>query len=93
MRACCPTVAARVCVRIALQLKLGAPAEKCGRRPGQEPGRRARPTHLDTWSHAVVSAVLDALNEKIVMFAGFIVIVFFFNIFIRYFDMLLNLIL
>lgn len=40
-----------VCVRrIALQLKLGAPAENSGRRPGQECCRKARPSKLDTLS-------------------------------------------
>lgn len=56
--------AACVCIRIALQLKLGAPAENCGRRPGQEPGRRARATDVDTWSHAIVYAITDSLNDK-----------------------------
>lgn len=63
----------RVCVRIALQLKLGAPAEKCGRRPGQEPGRRARATHIDTWSHA---AVAYAATHSMKIFVYYVFLIF-----------------
>ncbi|CAK1548214.1 unnamed protein product [Leptosia nina] len=43
--------------RIALQLKLGAPAEKCGRRPGQEHGHVVRLTSF--------SLLSDGMYERI----------------------------
>lgn len=50
------TVSFRCARRIALQLKLGAPAENAGRRPGQERGRIAHLNELDTSSKEPMSS-------------------------------------